>query len=71
MWFVEKIEISGGFLPGLSVNIPSGPDLHHWATRQRKINARRSIKVRGLRRCQLRQSRVLTSFRRTSRVGLS
>src|SRR5215813_1295852 len=24
MWFVEKIEISGGFLPGLSVNIPPG-----------------------------------------------
>jgi energy-coupling factor transporter ATP-binding protein EcfA2 len=24
MWFVEKIEISGGFLPGLSINIPRG-----------------------------------------------
>jgi chromosome segregation ATPase len=24
MWLVEKIEISGGFLPGLSVNIPPG-----------------------------------------------
>jgi energy-coupling factor transporter ATP-binding protein EcfA2 len=24
MWLVEKIEISGGFLPGLSVNIPKG-----------------------------------------------
>jgi energy-coupling factor transporter ATP-binding protein EcfA2 len=24
MWFVEKIEISGGFLPGLSVNVPQG-----------------------------------------------
>ncbi len=24
MWFVEKIEISGGFLPGLSINIPQG-----------------------------------------------
>jgi DNA repair exonuclease SbcCD ATPase subunit len=24
MWLVEKIEISGGFLPGLSVNIPQG-----------------------------------------------
>ena len=24
MWVVEKIEISGGFLPGLSVNIPTG-----------------------------------------------
>jgi energy-coupling factor transporter ATP-binding protein EcfA2 len=24
MWFVEKIEISGGFLPGLSVQIPRG-----------------------------------------------
>jgi DNA repair exonuclease SbcCD ATPase subunit len=24
MWLVEKIEISGGFLPGLSVNIPRG-----------------------------------------------
>src|ERR1700732_2276914 len=24
MWVVEKIEISGGFLPGLSVNIPHG-----------------------------------------------
>ena len=24
MWLVEKVEISGGFLPGLSVNIPSG-----------------------------------------------
>jgi energy-coupling factor transporter ATP-binding protein EcfA2 len=24
MWFVEKIEITGGFLPGLSVNIPRG-----------------------------------------------
>src|SRR5438552_6075485 len=24
MWLVEKIEISGGFLPGLSVNIPGG-----------------------------------------------
>src|SRR5678816_449685 len=24
MWFVEKIEISGGFLPGLSVNVPRG-----------------------------------------------
>ncbi len=24
MWFVEKIEISGGFLPGLNVNIPRG-----------------------------------------------
>jgi energy-coupling factor transporter ATP-binding protein EcfA2 len=24
MWVVEKIEISGGFLPGLSVNIPRG-----------------------------------------------
>jgi energy-coupling factor transporter ATP-binding protein EcfA2/uncharacterized protein (UPF0335 family) len=24
MWIVEKIEISGGFLPGLSVNIPQG-----------------------------------------------
>ena len=24
MWFVEKIEISGGFLPGLSVTLPPG-----------------------------------------------
>lgn len=24
MWFVEKIEISGGFLPGLTVNLPRG-----------------------------------------------
>src|SRR4029077_6477502 len=24
MWVVEKIEISGGFLPGLSANIPRG-----------------------------------------------
>src|SRR6516162_10185253 len=24
MWVVEKIEISGGFLPGLTVNIPLG-----------------------------------------------
>lgn len=24
MWVVEKIEISGGFLPGLSINIPQG-----------------------------------------------
>src|SRR5262249_16501989 len=24
MWHVEKIEISGGFLPGLSVNLPRG-----------------------------------------------
>ena len=24
MWVIEKIEISGGFLPGLSVNIPPG-----------------------------------------------
>src|SRR5947199_3849391 len=24
MWVIEKIEISGGFLPGLSVNIPQG-----------------------------------------------
>ena len=24
MWVVEKIEVSGGFLPGLSVNIPPG-----------------------------------------------
>ena len=24
MWFIEKIEISGGFLPGLSVDIPRG-----------------------------------------------
>jgi energy-coupling factor transporter ATP-binding protein EcfA2 len=24
MWIVEKIEISGGFLPGLSVNVPQG-----------------------------------------------
>src|SRR5260370_31115951 len=24
MWIVEKIEISGGFLPGLSVSIPQG-----------------------------------------------
>ena len=24
MWVVEKIEISGGFLPGLSVNLPQG-----------------------------------------------
>ena len=24
MWLVEKIEISGGFLPGLRVNIPRG-----------------------------------------------
>jgi hypothetical protein len=24
MWFVEKIEISGGFLPGLSVTLPQG-----------------------------------------------
>ncbi len=24
MWVVEKIEISGGFLPGLSVRIPQG-----------------------------------------------
>jgi energy-coupling factor transporter ATP-binding protein EcfA2 len=24
MWLVEKIEISGGFLPGLSVNVPQG-----------------------------------------------
>lgn len=24
MWFVEKIEISGGFLPGFSVNLPRG-----------------------------------------------
>jgi len=24
MWVVEKIEISGGFLPGLSVNVPQG-----------------------------------------------
>jgi hypothetical protein len=24
VWVVEKIEITGGFLPGLSVNIPAG-----------------------------------------------
>src|SRR5437763_14596787 len=24
MWLIEKIEITGGFLPGLSVTIPSG-----------------------------------------------
>src|SRR5215813_534105 len=24
MWLVERIEISGGFLPGLSVNVPQG-----------------------------------------------
>src|ERR1044071_4209274 len=24
MWVLEKIEISGGFLPGLSVNLPAG-----------------------------------------------
>lgn len=24
MWFIEKVEISGGFLPGLSVDIPRG-----------------------------------------------
>src|SRR5262252_6753900 len=24
MWVIEKIEINGGFLPGLSVNIPPG-----------------------------------------------
>jgi DNA repair exonuclease SbcCD ATPase subunit len=24
MWAIEKIEISGGFLPGLSINIPRG-----------------------------------------------
>src|SRR5581483_7014245 len=24
MWLVEKVEISGGFLPGLSVNVPRG-----------------------------------------------
>ena len=24
MWLVEKIEISGGFLPGLSINVPQG-----------------------------------------------
>jgi DNA repair exonuclease SbcCD ATPase subunit len=24
MWVIEKIEISGGFLPGLSINIPAG-----------------------------------------------
>src|SRR5690349_17258030 len=24
MWVVEKIEISGGFLPGLSINVPQG-----------------------------------------------
>src|SRR5947209_582903 len=24
MWLLEKIEISGGFLPGLSVNVPQG-----------------------------------------------
>ena len=24
MWLVEKIEISGGFLPGLSISIPRG-----------------------------------------------
>jgi DNA repair exonuclease SbcCD ATPase subunit len=24
MWVIEKIEISGGFLPGLSINIPPG-----------------------------------------------
>src|SRR5579864_5418271 len=24
MWIIEKIEINGGFLPGLSVNIPQG-----------------------------------------------
>jgi energy-coupling factor transporter ATP-binding protein EcfA2 len=24
MWFVEKIEINGGFLPGLKVNLPQG-----------------------------------------------
>ena len=24
MWLVEKIEISGGFLPGLNVNLPRG-----------------------------------------------
>src|SRR5712671_5714044 len=24
MWVAEKIEISGGFLPGLSINIPQG-----------------------------------------------
>jgi recombinational DNA repair ATPase RecF len=24
MWVVEKIEISGGFLPGLSINVPKG-----------------------------------------------
>src|SRR6201993_3825444 len=24
MWVIEKIEISGGFLPGLSINLPPG-----------------------------------------------
>src|SRR5262249_47648515 len=24
MWVIEKIEISGGFLPGLNINVPRG-----------------------------------------------
>ena len=49
MWLVEKIEISGGFLPGLSVNIPRGLTCIIGRTRQRKIHASRSLKVCGLR----------------------
>ena len=44
MWVVEKIEISGGFLPGLSINLPAGPDLHHRGARKWKIDARRGVR---------------------------
>jgi hypothetical protein len=40
MWFVEKIEITGGFLPGLSVQLPQGLTCIIGPRGSGKINAR-------------------------------
>ena len=64
MWLVEKIEISGGFLPGLNVNIPRGLTCIIGPRGSGKSTLAEALRFAIC-------GTVLTSFRRTLRVGLS
>ena len=68
MWFIEKIEISGGFLPGLSVNIPRGLTCIIGARGSGKSTLAEALRfaVCGI---SAAPNIVLTSFRRTLQVG--
>ncbi len=68
MWLVEKIEISGGFLPGLKVNIPQGLTCIIGPRGSGKSTLAEALRF-AVAVPQARQSTVLTSFRRILRVG--